>query len=58
MKSKSGIDNVLLETKVDNSLIGGFVLEMDGKLLDASILRDLKDVRKQFQDNEWIHKLR
>jgi len=58
IKTSNNISNIELETIVDEKLIGGFVLEMDGKLLDASILRDLKDVRKQFQDNEWIHKLR
>jgi len=58
IKTSNNISNIELETVIDEKLIGGFVLEMDGKLLDASILRDLKDVRKQFQDNEWIHKLR
>ncbi|MEO6454676.1 MAG: ATP synthase F1 subunit delta [Ginsengibacter sp.] len=58
IKTSNNISIIELETVVDEKLIGGFVLEMDGKLLDASILRDLNDVRKQFQDNEWIHKLR
>ncbi len=58
IKSANNISNIELETVVDEKLVGGFVLEMDGKLVDASVLRDLKDVRKQFQDNEWIHKLR
>jgi F-type H+-transporting ATPase subunit delta len=39
-------------------LVGGFILEMQGKLVDASILRDLKDVKKQFQNNDYIQKLR
>ncbi|MEO6869460.1 MAG: F0F1 ATP synthase subunit delta, partial [Ginsengibacter sp.] len=43
---------------VDESLIGGFVLEVEGKLVDASILRDLNDVKKQFANNDYIHKLR
>jgi F-type H+-transporting ATPase subunit delta len=58
IKISNNISNIEMETIVDEKLIGGFVLEMDGKLLDASILRDLKDVRKQFQNNDYIHRLR
>jgi len=58
IKTSSSIDHLQLETKVDESLIGGFVLEMEGKLVDASILRDLNDVKKQFASNDYLHKLR
>ncbi len=47
-----------LQAIVDQNIIGGFVLEMEGKLIDASILRDLNDVKKQFANNDYIHKLR
>ncbi len=47
-----------IETAVKDELIGGFTLETKGQLVDASILRDLKDIRKQFMDNEYLHKLR
>ena len=47
-----------LETSVNDALIGGFVLETENKLLDASILRDLKDVKKQFLNNDYLHKIR
>ncbi len=58
IKSSSNIEKIELETKVNENLIGGFMLEMDGKLIDASILRDLNDVKKQFANNDYIHKLR
>jgi F-type H+-transporting ATPase subunit delta len=58
IKSAASITNIELQTKVNERLIGGFVLEMDGKLIDASILRDLNDVKKQFSNNDYIHKLR
>ncbi len=58
IKTSSSIDHLNLETEVDEKLIGGFVLEMEGKLIDASILRDLNDVKKQFANNDYIHKLR
>ena len=58
IESAASIKNIELETSVNDKLIGGFVLEMDGRLIDASILRDLNDVKKQFANNDWIHKLR
>jgi F-type H+-transporting ATPase subunit delta len=47
-----------LEETVNPDLIGGFVLEMDDKLFDASIRRDLDDVRKQFLKNIYVSQIR
>ena len=47
-----------VETHVKNELIGGFLLETGGVLVDASILRDLKDIHKQFMNNDYLHKIR
>lgn len=58
IKESSSFKHLELKTNVDDSLIGGFVLEVEGKLVDASILRDLNDVKKQFANNDYIHKLR
>jgi len=58
VKASSTMKTIELETIVDEDLIGGFVLEMGGNIVDASILRDLKDVKKQFMDNQYVHKLR
>jgi len=58
IEASSSIKNIQLETEVNEKLIGGFILEMEGKLIDASILRDLNDVKKQFANNDYIHKLR
>jgi F-type H+-transporting ATPase subunit delta len=58
IKASDGLSNIELETLVDEKIIGGFVLEMEGKLVDASILRDLKDIKKQFQNNDYIRRLR
>jgi F-type H+-transporting ATPase subunit delta len=52
------IESIELEAKVDESLIGGFTLQMDDILVDASISRDLSDVKKQFMSNEYLHRLR
>jgi len=58
VKAEKGLGTVELETKTDERLIGGFVLEFDNNLVDASILRDLKDIRNQFLRNDYIHKIR
>jgi F-type H+-transporting ATPase subunit delta len=58
-KVKSNVTgDIELETAVKEELIGGFKLEMGGTLVDASILRDLQDVKKQFLNNEYIHNIR
>ena len=58
IQSSTYMQNIELEATVKEELIGGFVLEMEGTLVDASIQRDLKDIKKQFMDNEYIHKIR
>lgn len=58
VKASTSLQNIEIETAVKEELIGGFVLEMEGTLVDASVLRDLKDIKKQFMDNQYIHKLR
>lgn len=58
IKASTSYDKVHLDTVVDDKIIGGFVLEMEGKLIDNSILRNLHDVHKQFANNDYLHKLR
>jgi F-type H+-transporting ATPase subunit delta len=58
VKADAGIENIELETLVQEELIGGFKMEMGGNLVDATVLHDLKFVKKQFADNEYIQKLR
>jgi F-type H+-transporting ATPase subunit delta len=57
VKSDNSFTSVELTTKTDESLIGGFVLEFNNNLLDASISRDLKDIKKQFLQNEFVAKI-
>lgn len=57
VKSASHFTTIELTTKTDESLIGGFVLEFNNNLVDASIARDLKDIKKQFLNNEYISKI-
>lgn len=39
---------VILEEKVDKNLIGGYVIELAGYRLDASVANQLKRVKQQF----------
>jgi F-type H+-transporting ATPase subunit delta len=47
-----------IETQVKNELIGGFLLETSGTLVDASILKDLKGIQKQFMNNDYLQRIR
>lgn len=58
VKKTSNMENIELETAVDPSLIGGFVLQAGDKLIDASILYDLKTIARQFENNDFIYKVR
>jgi F-type H+-transporting ATPase subunit delta len=48
---------IQLETSVNPDLIGGFVLEFNNKLVDASILHDLKVLKLQFMENHYVDKM-
>lgn len=58
VRSNTPIKNIELETLVEDELIGGFKLEVGGTLIDASVLKDLNEVKKQFKNNEYIQRLR
>ena len=47
IEKKTG-KTLLLTTDVDESLIGGFVLEVEDRLLDASVSRQLEIIKNQF----------
>ena len=57
-KAAKGWKHIELETVVDEKLIGGFLLEMDSQMLDASILHDLRQVKRQFDKNLFIQNIR
>lgn len=43
-KTEASVD---IETNVDPSIIGGFILEFDGKVYDASVAHKLGELRKE-----------
>lgn len=58
VKAENKFATVELTTKTDENLIGGFVLEFNNNLLDASIARDLRDIKKQFTNNTFVNKIK
>lgn len=58
VKKSGGFENIELETAVNEKLIGGFVLQTGDKLVDASVAYDLKEIARQFENNDFIYKVR
>lgn len=58
LKKTTGFNNVELEAKTNEDLIGGFVLQVGDKLIDASVAYDLKAIAKQFENNDFIYKIK
>ncbi len=58
VKKSAGFQNVEVEEKIDADLIGGFVLQIGDKLVDASIAYDLRAIAKQFENNDFIYKVK
>lgn len=54
VQAANGFGTVELETVTKESLIGGFVLEFNNKLVDASIAHDLREIKKQFSTNIYV----
>jgi F-type H+-transporting ATPase subunit delta len=58
IKSTTDMQNIELETVVKEDIIGGFILQTGDKLVDASIAYDLKEIARQFENNDFIYKVR
>ena len=58
VKLANNFQTVELVTETNADLIGGFVLEFDNKLVDASLAHDLREIKKQFKENHYVHNLR
>ena len=58
VKTDRQVPQIDLETEVRGELIGGFVLEIGDELIDASVAYDLHKIKQQFQNNDFIYKIR
>ena len=54
VKKLSNKTEVEIEEKIDKDLIGGFVLNVDDKQIDASIKNQLKKLKLKFSENPYI----
>jgi len=50
-------DTIDLKVSTDESLIGGFVLEVENRLYDASIKKSLNDIRSKIIDSSYVSKI-
>ena len=51
---KQGAENIKLEEKVDESIIGGAVIKMGDKQLDTSVSSKIKLLKQSFNKNLYI----
>ena len=58
VKTTAGYDKLELQETVDPAIIGGFVLQAGDQLIDASVAYDLKQISRQFENNDFIYKVR
>jgi len=58
IRKTSEMQNIELETTVNEDLIGGFVLQAGDKLIDASVAYDLKLIARQFENNDFVYRIR
>jgi len=52
-----GFKNIELETVVDESLIGGFIIEMEDYVYDASVKNQIFRLKKSFAENLYESKI-
>lgn len=58
VRRTSNMETIELETTVNPNLIGGFVLQAGDKFIDASLAYDLKQIARQFENNDFVYKVR
>jgi len=58
LNTERHLQKVELDTEVKPELIGGFILEIGDLRMDSSVAFELNNVRKQFQNNDFVYKIR
>jgi F-type H+-transporting ATPase subunit delta len=58
IRATTQMEHVEMETIVKEDIIGGFVLQIGDQLVDGSISYELKEVARQFENNDFIYKVR
>jgi len=52
----TGSSEVVLEEKINKDIIGGFIVRVGDKQVDASILNKLNDLKRSFTENPFLKK--
>lgn len=58
VKRETGFQNIELNETIDPAIVGGFVLQLGDQMVDTSIADDLKEIARQFKNNDFIYKVR
>jgi len=58
IKRDTSMQNIQLDTVLNEDLIGGFVLEFNNNIVDASVAHDLRSIKKQFSQNVYVKQIR
>jgi F-type H+-transporting ATPase subunit delta len=58
IKREGNMKEVELVSVVQENIIGGFILEGNGKRIDASVAYDLTKIKNRFLTNEFIYRFR
>jgi F-type H+-transporting ATPase subunit delta len=58
IKREGHMKEVDLVTEVQENIIGGFILEGNGRRIDASVAYDLTKIKNRFLTNEFIYRFR
>ena len=51
---KNGKQNIEMTQEIDEELLGGMIIRMGDKQLDASVSRNIKKLKKSFNKNLYI----
>ena len=58
IRKEASLERIELESVVKEEIVGGFILEFENNLVDASIRRDLRDLQAQFDKNIYVRQIR
>lgn len=47
LSSTFSLDEIILENKIDKSIIGGMIIQYEDRRLDMSVLKELQELKKQ-----------
>jgi F-type H+-transporting ATPase subunit delta len=58
VKKTGNYKSIDLEVAVNEQIIGGFVLQAGDKMVDASVASGLKEISRQFENNDFVYNVK